>query len=119
METRAVRQPGGDWLLSGSKTWITNAPVADVAVVWAKAFDAGAPEAERGAVRGFLVPRGAPGFSTPRIEGKFSLRASDTGMIVCEDVRLPAAAMLPGARGMGGPFSCLNSARFGIAYASH
>jgi glutaryl-CoA dehydrogenase len=118
METRAVRQAGGDWLLSGSKTWITNSPVADVAVVWAKAFDAGAPEAERGAVRGFLVPRGAPGFSTPRIEGKFSLRASDTGMIVCEDVRLPHAAMLPGVRGMSGPFSCLNSARFGIAWGA-
>ena len=118
METRAVRQPGGDWLLTGSKTWITNSPVADLAVVWAKAYDAGAPAAESGAVRGFLVPRGAPGFTTPRIEGKFSLRASDTGMIVLEDVRLPAAAMLPGVRGMSGPFSCLNSARFGIAWGA-
>ena len=115
METRAVRAPGGtDWVLSGAKTWITNSPLADVAVVWAKAYAGG----EALGVRGFLVPRGAPGFSTPRLEGKFSLRASDTGMLVFEDVRLPDSAMLPGVKGMSGPFSCLNSARFGIAWGA-
>jgi glutaryl-CoA dehydrogenase len=103
-----------EWVLSGSKTWITNAPICDVAVVWAKAHGNG----EAGAVRGFLVRRGARGFSTPKIEGKQSLRASVTGMLVLDDVRLPAAAMLPGVRGMGGPFSCLNSARFGIAWGA-
>jgi glutaryl-CoA dehydrogenase len=115
METKAVRSAeGGDWVLSGAKTWITNAPIADLAVVWAKAYQGGQPLG----VRGFLVPRGAQGFSTPRLEGKFSLRASDTGMIVLEDVRLPAAAVLPGVQGMSGPFSCLNSARFGIAWGA-
>jgi len=110
METRAVRASGSsDWLLSGSKTWITNAPIADVAVVWAKTAEG---------VRGFLVPRGAPGFSTPRLQGKFSLRASDTGMLVMDGVRLPESAALPGVVGMSGPFSCLNSARFGIAWGA-
>ncbi len=115
METKAVRAAGStDWVLNGAKTWITNSPVAHLAVVWAKTHEGG----KAGGVRGFLVPRGTPGFSTPRLEGKFSLRASDTGMIVLEDVRLPASAMLPGVVGMSGPFSCLNSARFGIAWGA-
>jgi len=115
MATRAKWDEGaGEWVLDGAKMWITNAPVCDVALVWAKAHGGG----ETGAVRGFLVPRGARGFSTPRIAGKFSLRASATGQLVLDGVRLPRAAMLPGARGMGGPFACLNSARFGIAWGA-
>ncbi|HEY5085438.1 MAG TPA: acyl-CoA dehydrogenase, partial [Rhizomicrobium sp.] len=108
MATRAMKD-GAGYRLSGAKMWITNSPVADVALVWAK-LD--------GAVRGFLVERGAKGFSTPRIEGKFSLRASVTGEIVLEDVAVPAEAMLPGAKGLGAPFSCLNRARFGIAWGA-
>ena len=103
-----------DWELSGAKTWITNAPIADIAVVWAKTFENG----KAGGVRGFIVPKGAPGFSAPRIEGKFSLRASDTGSLFFDQVRLPGTAILPGVSGMSGPFSCLNSARFGIAWGA-
>jgi glutaryl-CoA dehydrogenase len=111
METRARADPSspGDYLLSGSKHWITNAPIADVMVVWAKDATDG------GIVRGFLLERGMAGVDTPRIDGKFSLRASTTGSIFMDDVRVPAANVLPKARGMGGPFSCLNSARLGIA----
>ena len=108
MVTRAVKD-GAGYRLSGAKMWITNSPVADVAVVWAK-LD--------GEVRGFLVERGAKGFSAPRIEGKFSLRASVTGEIVLEDVAVAADAMLPRAKGLGAPFSCLNRARFGIAWGA-
>jgi glutaryl-CoA dehydrogenase len=112
MATRAKRDPGGtDYILTGSKTWITNSPIADVFVVWAR-------EAGSGEVRGFLLERGMRGLSTPRIDGKFSLRASTTGSIVMDGVRVPASAMLPGARGLAGPFSCLNSARFGIAFGA-
>jgi glutaryl-CoA dehydrogenase len=115
MATRATwDEAAGEWVLAGWKIWITNAPVCDVALVWAKAFGHG----EAGAVRGFLVRRGARGFTTPKIEGKQSLRASVTGMIMLDDVRVPAAALLPGVKGMGGPFSCLNSARFGIAWGA-
>lgn len=103
-----------EWVLNGAKMWITNAPVCDVAVVWGKAHGNG----ETGAVRGFIIPRNSKGFSTPRIEGKFSLRASATGQLVMEDVRLPMSSMLPNAKGMSGPFSCLNSARFGIAWGA-
>jgi glutaryl-CoA dehydrogenase len=106
METRAVRD-GDDWILTGTKLWITNANQADVAVVWARA--------EEG-VLGFLVERGTPGFSTNTIHGKYSLRASDTGELVMDEVRLPESSRLPGARGLLAPLSCLNEARFGIAW---
>jgi glutaryl-CoA dehydrogenase len=108
MVTRAVKD-GAGYRLSGAKMWITNSPVADVALVWAKL------DSE---VRGFLVERGAKGFSTPRIDGKFSLRASITGEIVLEDVAVSAEAMLPGAKGLGAAFACLNRARFGIAFGA-
>ena len=108
MVTRAVRD-GDEYVLNGAKMWITNSPIADVALVWAK-LD--------GVIRGFLVERGAPGLSTPRIEGKMSMRASATGEIVLEDVRVPADNLLPNARGLGGPFGCLNRARYGIAWGA-
>ena len=108
MATRAVKESGG-YRLNGAKMWITNSPVADLAVVWAK-LD--------GVIRGFLVERGIKGFSTPRIEGKFSLRASVTGEIALEDVLVPEEALLPRAQGLSGPFSCLNRARFGIAWGA-
>jgi len=108
MRTRAVRD-GGDWILDGGKMWITNGGIADVATVWA---------ATEEGVRGFLVPRGTPGFSTRDIERKLSLRASVTSELVFEGVRLPDAARLPGARGLGAPLSCLNEARFGIMFGA-
>jgi glutaryl-CoA dehydrogenase len=108
MTTRAVKD-GTGYRLNGAKMWITNAPPADVALVWAK-LD--------GKIRGFLVERGTKGFTTPRIDGKFSLRASVTGEIVLENVSLPEDALLPGASGLSGPFSCLNRARFGIAWGA-
>ena len=95
-------------MLNGSKMWITNSPIADIAVVWAKD--------DAGDIRGFIVERGMKGFSTPEIKGKISLRASITGEIVLENVEVPAENMLPKAKGLGGPFSCLNKARFGIAW---
>jgi glutaryl-CoA dehydrogenase len=107
METRAVNK-GDHWVLNGAKTWITNSPIADVAVVWAKCDD--------GHIRGFLVERGMKGFGTPKIEGKISLRASITGSIVLDDVKVPAANLLPNAKGLSGPFGCLNNARYGIAW---
>lgn len=110
METTARQQPGGDYVLSGSKMWITNAPIADVFIVWARV--------PGDSIRGFVLERGAPGLSTTKIEGKFSLRASETGAIWMDAVRVPASAMLPGARGLAGPFSCLNSARLGIAFGA-
>lgn len=106
METVA-REDGDSYVLSGSKTWITNSPIADVFIVWAKL---------NGAVRGFVVDR-QPGVSTPVIEGKLSLRASVTGMIMLDNVRVPKAHML-NVSGLTGPFSCLNSARYGIAWGS-
>ncbi len=106
MLTRAEKVPGG-YSLTGAKTWISNAPVADIAVVWAK-LD--------GAIRGFIVERGTKGFSTPKIEGKLSLRASITGEIVLEGALVPEDALLPNARGLSGPFGCLNNARYGIAW---
>ncbi len=108
MVTRAVKETGG-YRLNGAKTWITNSPIADVAVVWAK-LD--------GVIRGFVVERDAKGFSTPKLEGKFSLRASITGQIVLEDVLVPDTALLPNAKGLSGPFGCLNRARFGIAWGA-
>ncbi|MBY8822393.1 acyl-CoA dehydrogenase [Sphingomonas colocasiae] len=108
MKTRAVVADGG-YRLTGTKMWITNSPIADVAVVWAK-LD--------GVIRGFILERGMDGFSTPKIEGKMSLRASITGEIVMDDVFVPEANLLPDARGLGGPFGCLNKARYGIAWGS-
>ena len=112
MRTMA-RQDGDSFILNGSKMWITNSPVADVAVVWAKL------EADDGAaVRGFLVERGTPGFETPSIVKKMSLRASHTGEIVLSDCRIPKDNLLPESHGLGAPFSCLNQARFGIAWGA-
>jgi glutaryl-CoA dehydrogenase len=105
----SARRDGDDWILNGNKMWITNGGIADVAVVWART-DQG--------VRGFLVPRSAPGFSTRDIHRKLSLRASVTSELILEDCRLPADAVLPGVTGMRGPLSCLNEARFGIVWGA-
>ena len=105
-----ARRDGGDWVLNGTKMWITNGGIADVAVVWARTEDEG--------VRGFLVPAGTPGFSTRDIDRKLSLRASVTSELVLEDCRLPGDAVLPEVRGMRGPLSCLNEARYGIVWGS-
>jgi glutaryl-CoA dehydrogenase len=135
METRARKQADGSWHLHGSKNWITNSPIADVFIIWAKD--------DEGVIRGFILEKGMPGLSAPKIEGKFSLRASTTGMIFMDDVPVPAENQLPlgtyfltkplvmflfslasphpssfAARGLGGPFSCLNSARFGISWGA-
>lgn len=104
-----ARRDGSDWVLSGSKMWITNGSVADVAVVWARTDEG---------VRGFLVPRGAPGFTARDIEGKMSLRASITSELVFDEVRLPESAVLPGVQGLKGPLSCLSEARFGILWGA-
>jgi glutaryl-CoA dehydrogenase len=110
MVTKAVDK-GDHYVLSGAKNWITNSPVADLCVVWAKTDT-------DGKVRGFLVERGMEGLSTPKIEGKFSLRASVTGMIHLDDVKIPKENVLPNVTGMRGPFACLNSARLGIAWGA-
>ncbi|MCW5626491.1 MAG: acyl-CoA dehydrogenase [Burkholderiales bacterium] len=109
MVTRARKVDGG-FRLSGAKMWITNSPIADVAVVWAKN--------DADVIRGFIVERGMQGFSTPKIEGKFSLRASTTGEIVLDDVFVPDENLLPNVEGLKGPFSCLNKARYGIAWGA-
>ncbi len=109
MRTRAKTVDGGV-LLNGSKTWISNSPLADVLLVWAKD--------DEGKIRGYLVDRGAEGLTTPKIEGKFSLRASVTGMIMMQDVFVPAENMLPNVTGLRGPFSCLNNARYGICWGA-
>jgi glutaryl-CoA dehydrogenase len=112
MRTRARRDgsgEGADWVLDGSKMWITNAPVADVAVVWTKT--------DKG-VRGFVVPTGTPGFAVREVTGKLSLRASLTGEITLDGVRLPHDAVLPGVTGLRGPLSCLTEARFGIIWGA-
>jgi glutaryl-CoA dehydrogenase len=109
MRTRAKKVDGG-YLVSGSKTWITNSPIADVAVVWAKD--------DEGVLRGFLLERGMKGLTFPKIEGKFSLRASTTGMIMMDEVFVPEANRLPGVKSLAGPFSCLNRARYGIAWGA-
>ncbi|SDG94715.1 acyl-CoA dehydrogenase [Roseospirillum parvum] len=111
MKTRAEAIDGG-YRLNGQKMWITNSPIADLAVVWAKSA------AHDGRIRGFIVERGMAGFSTPKIEGKFSLRASITGEIVLDDVEVPEANLLPEGSGLGGPFGCLNKARYGIAWGA-
>ncbi len=108
MTTRA-RRDGSDWVLTGRKMWISNAPYADVAVVWAQTDEG---------IRGFVVPTDTPGLSTPEIKHKMSLRASATGEIVLDDVRLPASAVLPEVRGLKGPLSCLNEARYGIVWGA-
>ena len=108
MTTTAV-EDGDHYIVNGAKMWITNSPIADVAVIWAK-LD--------GQIRGFVVERGTQGFSTPKIEGKMSLRCSATGQIVLEDVVIPKENLLPNASGLGGPFGCLNRARFGIAWGA-
>jgi glutaryl-CoA dehydrogenase len=112
MRTRAVPIDGGGYRLDGAKMWITNAPIADVAVVWAKS------DAHEGAIRGFVVERGTKGFSTPKIEGKLSLRASVTGEIVLDGVEVGEDALLPNVSGLKGPFGCLNRARYGIAWGT-
>ena len=111
MRTQAVRTARG-YRLNGTKTWISNAPIADLFVVWAKS------EAHGGAIRGFVLEKGTPGLSAPRIEGKLSLRTSITGMIVMEDVEVPETALLPEVAGLKGPFSCLNRARYGISWGA-
>ncbi|MFG1283214.1 acyl-CoA dehydrogenase [Xanthobacter autotrophicus] len=111
MRTRAEKIDGG-YRLNGAKMWITNSPIADLAVVWAKSA------AHDNAIRGFVVERGMKGFSTPKIEGKLSLRASITGEIVLEDVEIPEENLLPNASGLAGPFGCLNRARYGIGWGA-
>jgi glutaryl-CoA dehydrogenase len=111
MKTRARKVDGG-FSLSGSKTWITNSPIADVFVVWAKS------DGHDGKIRGFLLERGMKGLEAPKIEGKFSLRASVTGMIQMDDVFVPEENLLPHVSGLAGPFGCLNRARYGIAWGA-
>ena len=109
MRTRAKAVDGG-FVLNGSKTWITNSPIADVFIVWAKN--------DAGDIRGYILEKGMPGLSAPKIEGKFALRASITGMIMMQDVFVPASNELPHVRGLRGPFSCLNNARYGISWGA-
>lgn len=109
MATRARKVAGG-WRLSGAKTWITHAPIADLMVVWAKDDD--------GVIRGFILERGMAGLETSKIEGKFSVRASPTGQILMDDVFVPIEQQLPNARGLAAPFACLNNARFGICWGA-
>ena len=109
MGSRARKVEGG-WRLSGTKTWITHAPIADLFIIWAKD--------DAGKVRGFILERGMKGLATNKIEGKFSVRASPTGQVMMDDVLVPDAQMLPAARGIGAPFACLNNARFGICWGA-
>jgi glutaryl-CoA dehydrogenase len=115
MKTRAERVDGG-YRLKGSKMWITNSPIADVFVVWAKAKPASGSDGDR--IRGFVLERGMEGLSAPKIEGKFSLRASVTGEIVMDDVFVPEENLLPNVAGLKGPFGCLNRARYGISWGA-
>jgi len=108
MKTRA-RQDGDHWILNGEKTWITNGTLADVAIVWARTDDG---------IRGFLVEKGTPGFTATDIHGKLSMRVSVTSSLALSDVRVPASAMLPGAKGLKAPLSCLSQARFGIGWGA-
>ncbi len=111
MKTYA-KKDGDGYVISGSKTWISNSPFADVFVVWAKSEEHG------GGIRGFILEKGMPGLSAPKIEGKISLRASTTGMIMMDEVKLPAEALLPNVQGLKGPFGCLNRARYGISWGA-
>jgi glutaryl-CoA dehydrogenase len=106
MLTRAVKQ-GSCWVLNGEKTWITNGSVADIAIIWARAEDG---------IRGFLVEKGTPGFTSSELHGKLSMRASVTASLALSDVRVPESAMLPGAKGLKGPLGCLSQARYGIGW---
>jgi glutaryl-CoA dehydrogenase len=119
MESRATKTDGG-WILHGSKMWITNSPIADVFVVWAKAYGEGenAAGAKDGDIRGFILEKGMKGLSAPKIEGKFSLRTSITGEIVMDEVFVPDENLLPNVKGLRGPFGCLNKARYGIAWGA-
>jgi glutaryl-CoA dehydrogenase len=110
MRTTARQEPSGDWVLNGTKMWITNGTIADVAIVWARADD--------GTIRGFVVPTDTPGFAAHEIKKKLSLRASVTAELVFDDLRLPADAVLPGVASMRGPLSCLSEARFGILFGA-
>lgn len=115
METRAKKVAGG-YILSGAKNWITNSPVADVFIIWAKVFgDSKIPD---GTIKGFILDKGMKGLSAPKIEGKFSLRVSVTGSIVMEDVLVPQENILPESGGIKSPFSCLNKARYGIGWGA-
>jgi len=111
MLTRAEKVDGG-YRISGSKTWISNAPIADVFVVWAKS------DAHGGGIRGFILEKGMKGLSAPKIEGKLSLRASITGMIIMDEVEVGEDALLPDVQGLKGPFGCLNRARYGISWGA-
>ncbi len=111
-----ARRSGSDWVLSGTKAWITNGGIADVAVVWARTDPDDGPRS--GTIRGFVVPTATKGFSTRNVERKLSLRASVTSELILEDVRLPADAILPEVSGLRGPLSCLNEARYGIVWGS-
>ncbi|MCA9899736.1 MAG: acyl-CoA dehydrogenase [Anaerolineales bacterium] len=115
METRATKTADG-WILHGSKMWITNSPIADVFVVWAKAY--GHDATEDGTIRGFILEKGMKGLSAPKTEGKFSLRASITGEIVMDEVPVPDQNLLPNVQGLKGPFGCLNKARYGISWGA-
>src|SRR5438552_14950339 len=106
MLTRAVRD-GNNWVINGTKRWITNGSIADVSIVWARTDEG---------IRGFLVEKGTPGFTTLETKGKFSLRASVTSELIMEDCRVAADAQLPDAKGLAAPLSCLNQARYGIAW---
>jgi glutaryl-CoA dehydrogenase len=112
MRTRAVKD-GNDYVLNGSKMWITNSPIADIAVVWAKLEENG-----QDIIRGFIVPTDTKGFSAPKVKHKMSLRASITGEIVLEDVRVPVSSLLPGSGGLKSPLGCLTQARYGIAWGA-
>ncbi len=117
MITRAVPVDGG-YLLKGAKMWITNSPIADVFVVWAKKADPDGRVGGQESIHGFILEKGMKGLSAPKIEGKMSLRASITGEIVMDDVFVPEANLLPGVNGLKGPFGCLNKARYGIAWGA-
>ena len=118
MKTRAVPADGG-WRLTGSKSWITNSPIADVFVVWAKVSERDeSGEGERDVIRGFVLEKGMAGLDAPKISGKLSMRCSITGEIVMDGVFVPEENRLPGARGLGGPFGCLDRARYGIAWGA-
>ena len=115
METRATKTDGG-WVLHGNKMWITNSPIADVFVVWAKVY--GSEDIADGTIKGFVLEKDMEGLSAPKTEGKFSLRASITGEIVMDEVFVPEAQLLPNVQGLKGPFGCLNKARFGISWGA-
>lgn len=114
MTTTAIKTDGG-WILNGAKMWITNSPIADIAIVWAKAKTS---KDEEGVIRGFIVERDWDGYSAPKTENKMSVRASSTGEIVLDDVFVPDENVFPDIRGLKGPFGCLNNARYGIAWGS-